>query len=51
MNFSHPQFAAALAATIALAACVQTPTAPMIAVVPGPNKTFDAFGADQTACQ
>jgi uncharacterized protein YcfJ len=51
MNFSHRQIAAALAATMTLAACVQTPLAPMIAVVPGPNKTFDAFGADQAACQ
>src|SRR5215469_3282564 len=51
MNFSYLQIAAVLATTIALAACVQTPLAPMIAVVPGPNKTFDAFGADQAACQ
>ena len=40
-----------VAAAIGLAACVQTPVAPMIPVAPGPNKTFDAFGADQAVCQ
>jgi outer membrane lipoprotein SlyB len=39
------------AATITLAACVQTPVVPMIPAAPGPNKTFDAFGADQSVCQ
>ena len=39
------------AAAIGLAACVQTPVVPMIPVAPGPNKTFDAFGADQAFCQ
>ena len=51
MNFCYRQIAAAFAVTVGLTACVQTPLAPMIAVVPGPNKTFDAFGADQAACQ
>jgi hypothetical protein len=51
MNFSYSRIAAALTVTAGLTACVQTPMAPMIAVVPGPNKTFDAFGADQAACQ
>ena len=51
MNFFYSRIAAALAVTVSLTACVQTPMAPMIAVVPGPNKTFDAFGADQAACQ
>ena len=40
-----------VAAMIGLAACVQTPVAPMIPVAPGPNKSFDAFGADQAVCQ
>jgi hypothetical protein len=44
-------FAAALAATISLAACVAPPAAPTIPVAPGPNKTLDRFGADQAACQ
>jgi hypothetical protein len=51
MNLFHLQIAAALAATISLAACVAPPAAPTIPVVPGPNKTFDRFGADQAACQ
>lgn len=36
---------------ISLTACVAPPVAPTIAVAPGPNKSFDAFGADQAACQ
>lgn len=51
MNLFHLQIAAALAATISLAACVAPPAAPTIPVVPGPNKTFGRFGADQAACQ
>jgi hypothetical protein len=51
MNLFHPQVATALAATISLAACVAPPVAPMIPVAPGPNKTFDAFAADQAVCQ
>jgi uncharacterized protein YcfJ len=39
------------AAAITLAACVQPPVAPMIAVIPGASKSFDAFGADQAVCQ
>lgn len=39
------------AAVAALAGCVQPPVAPMIPVAPGPNKSFDAFGADQAVCQ
>ena len=51
MNLFRPQIAAALAATISLAACVAPPAAPTIPVVPGPYKTLDRFGADQAACQ
>jgi hypothetical protein len=51
MNLFHPQIAAALVATISLAACVAPPAAPTIPVAPGPNKTLDRFGADQAACQ
>jgi hypothetical protein len=51
MNLFHPQMATALAATISLAACVAAPVAPTIPVAPGPNKTFDAFNADQEVCQ
>jgi hypothetical protein len=51
VNLFHPQIAAAMAATISLAACVAPPVAPTIPVAPGPNKSFEAFGADQAACQ
>src|SRR5215472_15813970 len=51
MNLSHSQIVAAFAATISLAACVAPPTAPTIPVGLGPNKTLDAFNADQAACQ
>jgi uncharacterized protein YcfJ len=42
---------AAVAAAISLAACVAPPAGPTIAVAPGRNKSFDAFAADQAACQ
>jgi hypothetical protein len=51
MKLFHPQIAATLAATLALAACVAPPAAPTIPVAPGPNKTSDRFEADQAACQ
>ena len=51
MNLFHPQIAAALAATLSLAACVPPPAAPTIPVAPGPNKTLDRFDAEQAACQ
>jgi len=51
MNLFHLKIAAALAATISLAACVAPPAAPTIPVVLGPNKTFDRFDADQATCQ
>jgi hypothetical protein len=43
--------AGVLAATIALAACVQPPVGSSVPVAPGPSKTFDAFAADQAVCQ
>jgi outer membrane lipoprotein SlyB len=51
MKVLGPRVASVLAATVALAACVQPPVAPMIPVAPGPNKSFDAFAADQAFCQ
>jgi hypothetical protein len=51
MNLFHPQIAAALAATMPLAACIAPPAAPTIPVAPGPNKTLDRFDADQAVCQ
>jgi outer membrane lipoprotein SlyB len=51
MKSIDPRIAGVLAAAIAVAGCVQTPVAPMTPVAPGPNKSFDAFGADQAFCQ
>jgi hypothetical protein len=51
MNLFHRQTAAALAATISLAACVAPPVAPTIPVAPGPSTTLDRFDADQATCQ
>src|SRR6516164_2837755 len=51
MKVTDPRIAGAVAMTIALAACVQPPVVPMVPVAPGPNKTFDAFAADQGFCQ
>lgn len=45
------RIAGALALTVSLGACVTAPQAPTIPVAPGPNKSFDAFAADQAACQ
>jgi len=43
--------AAVAAAAIALAACVAPPLGPTIPVAPGPNRSFEAFAADQAFCQ
>jgi hypothetical protein len=51
MNLFQRQIAAALAATISLAACVAPPVSPTIPVAPGPRTTFDRFHADQAICQ
>jgi hypothetical protein len=51
MNLFYPQIAAALVATMSLAACVAPPAAPTIPVAPGSSKALDMFGADQAACQ
>jgi outer membrane lipoprotein SlyB len=51
MKLFSRQIAGAVAAAMGLAACVQAPLAPMIPVAPGPNKTWNAFYADQATCQ
>jgi len=43
--------AGALAVVAFLGACVMPPTVPTIPVAPGPNKTFEAFSAEQSYCQ
>ena len=51
MRHFHRRMAGVLAVTVAVGACVAPPVAPTIPVVPGPNKQFSAFAADQAMCQ
>jgi outer membrane lipoprotein SlyB len=44
------RLAAALAAVLAVGACAPTVMAPTVPVMPGPNKPFDQFAADQATC-
>ena len=43
--------AAAISALVLLAACAAPPMGPTVGVMPAPNKPFEAFQADQAACQ
>jgi uncharacterized protein YcfJ len=47
----HARFAGAMVAVIALTACAPTVMAPTVPVMPGANKPFDQFAADQQVCQ
>jgi outer membrane lipoprotein SlyB len=51
MRHIDPRMAGALAMLACVGACVMPPTVPMIPVAPGPNKTFEAFAAEQSYCQ
>jgi hypothetical protein len=51
MKHIDPKVAVVVAAAISLAACVAPPLGPTIPVAPGPNRSFDAFAADQAFCQ
>jgi outer membrane lipoprotein SlyB len=51
MKHIGPRSATALAMVVALGACVTPPLASTIPVAPGPNKSFEAFAADQSFCQ
>jgi hypothetical protein len=51
MRHIDPRVAGAVAVMVALGACVTAPTASTIPVVPGPNKTFEAFASEQSYCQ
>jgi hypothetical protein len=51
MKRIDPRMAAVGGAVILLTACVAPPLGPSIPVAPGRNKSFDAFAADQAACQ
>ena len=39
-----------IAGTALLAGCATPPVGPTVAVMPGNNKNFDAFAADQSVC-
>ena len=51
MKHIDPRTAGALALMVSLGACVTPPTASTIPVIPGPNKTFEAFASEQSFCQ
>ncbi len=51
MKHIDPRVAGAVAVMVSLGACVTAPTASTLPVVPGPNKSFEAFAADQSLCQ
>jgi hypothetical protein len=51
MKDIDPRLAGALAVMVSVSACVTPPVAPTIPVAPGPNKSFEAFSADQAGCQ
>jgi uncharacterized protein YcfJ len=50
-RLSGAKFGGVMVAAIALAACAPTVMAPTIPVMPGANKPFDQFAADQQVCQ
>ncbi len=45
------RLAGVIAALLAASACAPVVMGPMIPVMPGPNKPFDVFAADQGTCQ
>ena len=47
----HKGLSCAMIAAIALTGCAPTVMAPTVPVMPGPNKPFDQFTADQQICQ
>src|SRR5271169_1863131 len=51
MKHIDPRVAGAVAVMVSLGACVTAPTVATIPVGPGPNKSFEAFAADQNLCQ
>jgi hypothetical protein len=51
MKQIHTRLAGILKAAIVLSGCVTSPLAPTVPVAPGPDKSFDAFAADQAFCQ
>ncbi len=44
-------FIAVIMPALGLVGCAQTPMGPMVQVMPGPHKSFDAFQVDQSYCK
>lgn len=51
MKRVHVRLGGVMATVIALSACAPTVMTPTIPVMPGANKPFDQFAADQQTCQ
>ncbi len=51
MMRANARLGGAMAAVIALSACAPAVMAPTVPVMPGANKPFDQFAADQQTCQ
>jgi hypothetical protein len=51
MKHIDPRMVGVVAIVVSLGACVTPPVAPTIPVVPGPNKSFEAFATEQSFCQ
>jgi len=51
MPYARPFLALPLAAAALLGGCVVMPTSPMIAALPGSQKTFDQFHTDDATCR
>jgi outer membrane lipoprotein SlyB len=47
----HRGLGCVMVVAIALGGCAPTVMAPTVPIMPGPNKPFDQFAADQQACQ
>ena len=45
------RLAVAMAAVLGIGGCAPTILAPTVPVIPGPNKPFESFAADQQTCQ
>ena len=51
MRHVHKGLGCIVVAALAVTGCAPTVMAPTVPVMPGPNKPFDQFTADQQACQ
>jgi hypothetical protein len=51
MRAVHRGLAGLTAASLLLGACATEPRGPRVAVMPGPNKPFEAFAQDRATCE